>query len=128
MRPEPKHEAAVQSADKAIRRLLKDGDEISFRSVAKAGSVSLDFLYAQQDLRHRIEGLPARQQAAGQPPESDSSRDDASDGNVLRTLAAQLKEDRSRRVEQVRELEAKLAAAHAEILRLRRTVPAGPTD
>lgn len=77
---------------------------------------------------HRIEGLRARQQATGRPPEPDSSKDELSGGDVLRTLAAQLKEERSRRVEQVSELEAKLAAAHGEILRLRRTVAAGPRD
>lgn len=120
-----KHEAALQRAEKGLRRLLKDGDEITFRSVARAGSVSLDFLYAQPDLRRRIEGLRERQEAAGRPSRTARFPEEESEGNVLRTLAAQLRDERSRRVEQVRELEAKLAAAHGEILQLRRRVEGG---
>jgi hypothetical protein len=115
-----KHATALRRAEDGLRRLLKDGDEITFRSVARAGSVSLDFLYAQPDLRSRIEGLRAQQQTARRPSRADPSRDGESENNVLRTLASQLKAERTARLEQVRELEAKLAAAHGEILRLRR--------
>lgn len=120
---EAKHAAALQRAETGLRRLLKDGAEINFRSVARAGSVSLDFLYAQPELRRRIEGLRAQQQQATvRPSRAEPEPDPNCNGNVLRTLTAQLKAERSARLEQVRDLEAKLAAAHGEILRLRRLV------
>jgi hypothetical protein len=117
---EAKHAAALQRAETGLRRLLKDGAEVNFRSVARAGSVGLDFLYAQPELRRRIEGLRAQQQATARRSHAELEPDP--NGNVLRTLAAQLKAERSARLEQVRDLEAKLAAAHGEILRLHRLV------
>jgi hypothetical protein len=119
---EAKHAAALQRAETGLRRLLTDGAEINFRSVSRAGSVSLDFLYAQPELRRRIEGLRAQQQATVRPSRAEPEPDPNCNGNVLRTLTAQLKAERSARLEQVRDLEAKLASAHGEILRLRRLV------
>ncbi|MDX3635650.1 DUF6262 family protein [Streptomyces europaeiscabiei] len=52
-----KHQLAVQRAEAGIRRLVKRGEEINFRAVARAAGVSLDFLYAHTDLRKRIETL-----------------------------------------------------------------------
>ncbi len=115
-----KHAAALRRAEDGLRRLLKSGDEITFRSVARAGSVGLDFLYAQPDLRRRIEGLRAQHQASPVSRATSARDGESSEANVLRTLAAQVKAERSTRIEQVRDLEVKLAAAHGEILRLRR--------
>lgn len=116
-----KHAAALLRAEDGLRRLIKSGDEITFRSVARTGSVGLDFLYAQPDLRRRIEGLRAQQQASRPSSRATPERNqESSEANVLRTLAAQLKAERSTRLELVRDLEVKLAAAHGEILGLRR--------
>jgi hypothetical protein len=110
---------AAQRANAGLRQLVKDGAEINFRSVARAGNVGLNFLYDHPDLRRRIESLRAQQAAATRrrPPVPDASN---SDSNVLRTLSAQLKAERASHRDRVRDLEARLAAAHEEILRLKR--------
>jgi hypothetical protein len=109
----------AQRANAGLRQLVKDGAEINFRSVARAGNVGLNFLYDHPDLRRRIESLRAQQAAATRrrPPVPDASN---SDSNVLRTLSAQLKAERASHRDRVRDLEARLAAAHEEILRLKR--------
>lgn len=112
---------AAQRADAGLRQLIKDGAEINFRSVARAGHVGLNFLYDHPDLRRRIEGLRA-QQAAATPrrtPTSDGSGS-GSGSNLLRALSAQLKAERASHHDHVRDLQARLAAAHEEILRLKR--------
>jgi len=112
-----KSKGAVDRAEAGIRSLLKSGSEINFRSVARAGSVSLDFLYNHPDLRRRIETLRSRQQ-----PKASTAANAAtnSDSTVIETLTQALRRERSTRREQAHELEQRLAAAHGEILRLQR--------
>ncbi|MGC8470664.1 MAG: hypothetical protein ACP5NI_12220, partial [Acetobacteraceae bacterium] len=40
-----KHDAAEARAESGLRRLIKAGETVNFRSVARVGGVSLDFLY-----------------------------------------------------------------------------------
>lgn len=110
-----KRRAAVHRAETGLRKLIKTGEEVNFRSAARAGGVSLDFLYAHPDLRQRIESLRSQQQPARpvQPP-SDG------DNNLIHTLTAKLKHERTVNRTYVAELEHRLAAAHGEILQLRR--------
>ena len=117
-----RRDAAMKRAEAGLRTLIKDGAEINFRSVARAGSVGLNFLYEHPELRRRIEGLRA-QQAATTRRSPKASQPTREDGKIVRTLSAQLKEERSRHRDQVQELETRLAAAHEEILRLKRTSP-----
>ncbi|WP_329585467.1 DUF6262 family protein [Streptomyces sp. NBC_01362] len=63
-----KHQQAVQRAEVGIRKLIKEGEEINFRAVARRAGVSLDFLYAHTDLRKRIETLRGQQQTEDRPP------------------------------------------------------------
>jgi hypothetical protein len=114
-----KHQQAVQRAEAGIRRLIKEGEEINFRAVARAAGVSLDFLYAHTDLRKRIETLRGQQQAENQPPLQAPSADD---GTVIHTLTEALRRERTTHREHVQELEQRLAAAHGEILRLHRVI------
>jgi chromosome segregation ATPase len=65
-------EAAAQKAknsaervDKAIEKMIKQGQIISFKSVAQAANVSTAYLYKQENLRSRIEIL--RNQQKQQP-------------------------------------------------------------
>jgi hypothetical protein len=114
-----KHTAATKRAELALRKLIKTGEEINFRTVAKAAGVSVDFLYRHPELRARIEHLRSRQQqapplAAAQP---EPGRDDR---GVLVALTARLREARG----EIAELKAQLAAAHGELLALRRQLPA----
>ncbi|MGN9796151.1 DUF6262 family protein [Streptomyces sp. OZ13] len=58
-----------------MRRLIKEGEEINFRAVARRAGVSLDFLYAHTDLRRRIETLHGQQRTADRrAPRSTTAR------------------------------------------------------
>lgn len=111
-----KHDQAVSRAEAGIRKLLKDREPINFRSAARAAGVSLDFLYSQPQLRNRIETLRRQQNPATPARPADAS----GDGSVIHTLTESLRRERSANRERVKDLEQRLAAAHGEILRLRR--------
>lgn len=64
----PKQAAAVTRAHPGLRQLIKSGHSINFRTVAKAGSVSANFLYTNPELRARIVQLRAQQQRRPGPP------------------------------------------------------------
>jgi hypothetical protein len=112
-----KRQAAITRAETAIRTLIKDRQEINFRSVARAAGVSLDFLYGNDDLRQRIEKLRAQQTArpAREPAAAAADHDD-----IVHILTTKLRRERDARRTAVTELEQQLAAAHGELLRLRR--------
>jgi hypothetical protein len=114
-----KSQAATARAEAALRKLVKDQQEISFRAVARTGGVSLDFLYASTDLRRRIEALRA-QQAPHAPKAPARTEPGEPGGSIVRVLTEKLREERAARRAAVQDLEQKLAAAHGEILRLRR--------
>ena len=78
-------EAAAQKAkksaervEKALERMIKQGQIISFKSVAQSANVSTAYLYKQEDLRNRIETLRDQQKQkpkSKQPPiASDNSK------------------------------------------------------
>ena len=115
-----KHTTATKRAEGALRTLIKTGEQINFRTVANTAGVSVDFLYRHPELRARIEHLRSRQQqppphAAVPPPQ----RDQDNDRGVLVALTARLREARS----EITELKTQLAAAHGELLALRRQLP-----
>ena len=106
-----KRDTAVARAEAGIRALAKTGQPITFRAVAAAGGVSVDFLYRHPELRARIERLRGHKPTpTGQAP----TRDAAS--SVVATLTARLTELRR----ELAETKAQLAAAHGELLALRR--------
>jgi hypothetical protein len=113
-----KRQHAVQRAEAGIRKLIKEGEEINFRAVARRAGVSLDFLYAHIDLRKRIETLRGRQRTEDRPPPQAPSADDA----VIHSLTETLRRERTTHRERVQEIEQRLAAAHGEILRLQRVI------
>ncbi|MGO9216882.1 MAG: DUF6262 family protein [Streptosporangiaceae bacterium] len=110
-----KREAAVARAETGIRALTKTGQPITFRAVAAAGGVSVDFLYRHPELRARIERLrghkpaPARNASPGEPGNHAAT-------SIVATLTARLTELRR----ELAETKAQLAAAHGELLALRR--------
>lgn len=111
-----KRRAAAARAETGIRILTKTGQPITFRAVAAAGGVSVDFLYRHPELRARIEQLRGQQPAPAGQARPDSSRDHAASG-VVATLTARLTELRR----ELAETKAQLAAAHGELLTLRRS-------
>ena len=69
-----KRDAAVARAETGIRKLTKTGQPVTFRAVAAAGGVSVDFLYRHPELRARIERLRGHQPApAGRAPANPST-------------------------------------------------------
>lgn len=115
-----KHEAATHRADEALRRLAKRDAMVSFSVVAAEAGVSKDFLYRSSDLRDRIEHLRSNHQRRRRtaPSSDESTVPDTS--SVVRTLTLELKELRRRHRDELAELNAALAAAHGELLQLKR--------
>jgi Family of unknown function (DUF6262) len=113
-----KHHDAVARAERAVHALVRDGKPVNFRAVARLADCSPDFLYRTPALRARIEQLrcqPRRATASEirTPPTESPSM-------VIRELAAQLTDVKRRHHHEVAELETALAAAHGELLELRR--------
>jgi uncharacterized protein involved in exopolysaccharide biosynthesis len=98
-------------------RLTVPNEEINFWAIARASGVSLDFLDAHADLRRRIETLRSQQQTTPRAPAEAASSDD---GTVVHTLTESLRHQRTTHHQRVQELKQTLAAAHSEILHLRR--------
>jgi Family of unknown function (DUF6262) len=116
-----KHQAATARAETGIRKLTKTGQPVTFRAVAAASGVSVDFLYRHPELRARIERLRGHQPALA--PSAPPGNPGAS--SVVATLTARLTELRR----ELAETKAQLAAAHGELLALRRHPGnAGPGD
>ena len=112
-----RRQAAITRAETAIRKLIKDQQEINSRSVARAAGVSPDFLCTNDDLRQRIQKLRAQQQSQPVPAPAPQ----AADGNdIEHILTARLRHEQHAHRTAVGELEQQLAAAHGELLRLRR--------
>jgi phage shock protein A len=120
-----KHDHAVARAERALHALVRDSEPVNFRAVARLADCSPDFLYRTPVLRARIQQLRAQPRRAAEP--ADLIPAAPSTSMVIRELAAQLADEKQRHRDDVAELEAALAAAHGELLQLRRGVarPAG---
>lgn len=119
-----KRQAAIDRADAGLRAMVKDGQAVDFRALARAAGVSVNFLYHNAELRSRIEQLRNQQD---RPERSEPAPD--SHSAVIRTLTAKLTAERRRRLDEVALLREQLAAAHGELLQLRRAanVMTGPS-
>lgn len=111
-----KSEDAARRADAAIRELIRRGDPITFRAVQRESGCSLAYLYGSE-VRQRIEKL-REQQTSVTPSPGVEVRE--SQSSVIRTLTHQLGELRARHHRETTDLREALAAAHGEILSLRR--------
>ncbi|KAB8314444.1 hypothetical protein SD81_037800 [Tolypothrix campylonemoides VB511288] len=73
-----KAKKSAERVEKALERMIKQGQIISFKSVAQSANVSTAYLYKQEDLRNRIETLRDQQKQkpkSKQPPiASDNSK------------------------------------------------------
>lgn len=112
-----KHQDAVQRAERAIRQLVKEGRPVTFKAVAEHAPCSTAFLYGHDELKRRITHLREQHARATRPappvdPDAPSS--------VVRTLTQQIAALKRRHRNEVAQLRQDLAAAHGEILALRR--------
>src|SRR5206468_12802245 len=98
---------------------IEEKRDINFGSVARAAGVSLDARSASTPLRQRSEKLRARQAArtASHVPAQPAA---AEHDDIVHILTTKLRQERDTRRAAVSELEQQLAAAHGELLRLRR--------
>jgi hypothetical protein len=113
-----RHQDAVTRAEAGLQKLTRSGQQVTFRGVAKAAGVSLEFLYNHPQLRSRIERLRAQQQTTAAPARP--AADPGAPSSVARTLTAELAATRARHRAEVEQLRQALAAAHGENLLLRR--------
>ncbi len=109
--------ATIARAEAALDHMLRTGQPITFRGLAAAAPVSLDFLYRHPSIRQRIEQLRAQQQTR---PIQRRDIDPDQPGNVIAALTGQLTQLKRSHREQIAELQHALEAAHGENLLLRR--------
>lgn len=126
--------ATASRADAGLREMLRTGQPITFRGLARHAGVSLDFLYSSTTLRQRIRqlrdqqrtqlsGAASRHDATGDVPAGIVGPETAS--SVVATLAAQLTDLKRRHREEITRLRRELETAHGENLILRRRLTAG---
>ncbi len=113
-----KRAAATARAEQGLRQMLRQGDPVTFRGLAQAAGVSLDFLYRHPDLRRRVEQLRDQQRTAPAPSLDKPDPDQPS--SVIRTLTSQLTDLKRRHREETAQLRQALEAAQGEIIDLRR--------
>ncbi len=113
-----KSAAAQARVETGLRDMIRRGDPITFRGLAQAAGVSLDFLYHTPDIRRRVEQLRAQQQIT--PPAPPGRPDPDEPSSVIRTLTTQLADLKRRHRDEVHDLNQALEAAHGENLELRR--------
>lgn len=112
-----KSAATKKRAEQGIQDMVRRGQPVTFRGLARTASVSLDFLYSTADIRSRIEQLRDQQAAPTGPTKPDETVQESS---VVRTLTAQLAELKRRHRDEVQQLRHALEAAHGDNLELRR--------
>ena len=112
-----KHHDAVQRAERAIRQLVKEGRPVTFTAVAEHAPCSTAFLYGHAELKRRITHLREQHRRATLPtPPADPD----TPSSVVRTLTLQTAALKRRHRDELAQLRQDLAAAHGEILTLRR--------
>lgn len=120
-----KHDAAVLRAEKGLKAVLRAQEPVTFEGIAAAAGVSKDFLYRTSDLRTRIIKLREQQTLTRCPAimdkNTESSEMDTS--SIIRTLTTKLAAERASHRQELAELNQALAAAHGQILALKRHIP-----
>ncbi|WP_125569389.1 DUF6262 family protein [Nocardioides baekrokdamisoli] len=115
--------AAKRSADAerralaALQAMVSSQRRVSIAAVAREAGVSTDFIYGHAVLRGRIQELRDSTTVVGRPAQTDAQ---VPATGAVRALTAQLRELRSRHRREIDELETALAAAHGQLLELRR--------
>jgi hypothetical protein len=108
--------AAAARAGATLDRMLRAGQPVTFRGLAAAAPVSLDFLYRNPAIRQRIEQARAHSRATATPRPAQGEQP----GSVVAALTGELNQLRRHHRDQIAELQAALQAAHGENLILRR--------
>ena len=119
-----------KAAENGLRKVLKSGDPVTFAAVARAAGVTPHYLRRQPDLAERITHLRDAQTSRTTVPTPRQAEGEPTVIAVLRHRLRTEQEHHQTVVTELRrqnqELEDKLAAAHAEIHRLRETYERSP--
>lgn len=78
-----KSQEATQKVDKAIQYLIKTKAKINFNQVAMESGVSKAFLYNNQEIRNRIEGIRKQQEGLNTPKAIKHNMTDASKDSLI---------------------------------------------
>lgn len=119
-----RRERAESAVEKALKDARKTRNPVSVTSIARAAGVSTDFIYRRPVLRPQVEALRrARRDAA--PDDTHPCATETAASTLVGRLAQQLPTERRKHREDVAQLQAALAAAHGELLALRRQLQSG---
>jgi hypothetical protein len=116
---EQRHKQAETAVEKALRHARASQQPVSVASIARAASVSTDFIYRHPGLRPQVEELRRARRAhvSGTVHVPDT---EAAASTLVRRLSQQLAAERRKHRQELAQLQDALAAAHGELLALRR--------
>lgn len=116
-----RHKRAETAVEKALHHHARASQQpVSVASVARAAGVSTDFINRHPTLRTQVEDLRrARRNAAVSGALHDPDTEAAA-STLVRRLTQQLATERRKHREELAQLQAAIAAAHGELLSLRR--------
>jgi hypothetical protein len=120
-----RREQAESAVEKALKEARKTLTPVSITSIAKAAGVSTDFIYRHPVLRPQVEALRRARRDALPGDAAHTPDAEAATSTLVRRLTQQLATDRRKDREEVAQLQAALAVAHGELLKLRRQQQAG---
>jgi hypothetical protein len=103
-----KSQEAAQKVDQAIIRLIKTKVKINFNQIAMESGVSKAFLYNNQEIRNRIEGLRKQQEGLNSPQSIKRNMTDASKDSLI-----------AAKNNRIKKLEEENKRLKAELLKLR---------
>jgi hypothetical protein len=70
-----KQQRAAENLDKAINKLVKNNEPMSFANVAREADVSISYLYKYPEVKSRVLELRNQQQQAGKPRQPQTTSD-----------------------------------------------------
>lgn len=94
-----KAQEASDRVDKALERMVKQGQKINFTTVAHSANVSTAYLYKHDEIRNRIETLRDQQKNQAKPKRPPQASD-----NSKTVIIQTLRNDNKRLQEEIREL------------------------
>ncbi|WP_369253838.1 DUF6262 family protein [Streptomyces sp. R35] len=115
-----RHKQAETAVEKALRHARTSQQPVSVASIARAAGVSTDFIYRHPTLRPQVEDLRRARRNTSSTSTAPDAESEAAASTLVRRLTHQLATERRKHREQLEQLQDALAAAHGELLALRR--------
>lgn len=103
---EQRKEECLDTTEKAIAKLLKTNERISFGSVAREAGVSISYLYKYPEIKERIQNLREQQKKGVQKPTRPQTASEKSKQVIIEQLRCRIQTLEWERKEQVKEIQA----------------------